>query len=516
MACNRPNVIPFDKGTVEYGLYEKLQALVANRNPEDKPRILIYTDIEQDYDDLLAVIFLAEMHRMGAIELAGCIANHNPAEKRAKFLRTVLRLLGLSKVPVAVGSDGTNLAKHTRDHYYGLKNETFENQIWNKADFEEGAALVNRLVDPKRPLTVLLISSLQDIGEYFTNHGHDQGAFLRKNFRKFVSQGGYEVETKDGSIVLNPLMDMTNNQFNESKTRSYLRDLVQFKLPSDAWSRECAKAARLQASFMESLFELGPIGAHLKWLWMRQEFKFFWDPYNWLYAPHLHVKWYLRTRLGLTENELIFKELEESRPSLDKVAPYVKVIAYDCCAAIGAVGDDFMKKMGVMGELKGYNLETHKHRVFGKKSDDLGGIEAEGLVKVMETFLFGGLKHAHQITKDDPRLKELQEDHVYCTGDPSKPSKSYSLGVFKDKILPLMKELTDHQGKAEKFREDAKKLLLAAEHEEKEIKRKELKKKLVPLLQVESEDDVPNRDTFVIPYEELYQEAMQKIKAADR
>ena len=160
----------------------KLAKLVAGRKPEDKPRIVVFTDIEQDYDDLLAVIFLAEMHRMGAVELAGFVANHRPAKERAKFLRTVLRLLNLPDVEVAVGTQGVkddDPLKDAPNFYYELKNTTFEKAPWNKMknpnDSREqidqplpsGQELMQTLVGPKRPpLTVLLISTLQDIGEF--------------------------------------------------------------------------------------------------------------------------------------------------------------------------------------------------------------------------------------------------------------------------------------------------------------------------------------------------------------
>ena len=178
--------IPFRPDEEFHKYYVKLAKLVAGRKPEDKPRIVVFTDIEQDYDDLLAVIFLAEMHRMGAVELAGFVANHRPANERAKFLRTVLRLLNLPDVEVAVGTPGVkddDPLKDAPNFYYELKNTTFENASWNKKKnpkiakqlidqpLPSGQELMRTLVDPKRPpLTVLLISTLQDIGEFCTSN----------------------------------------------------------------------------------------------------------------------------------------------------------------------------------------------------------------------------------------------------------------------------------------------------------------------------------------------------------
>ncbi len=191
-SSSRP-AIPFRPNEEFHKYYVKLAKLVAGRKPEDKPRIVVFTDIEQDYDDLLAVIFLAEMHRMGAVELAGFVANHRPAEKRAKFLRTVLHLLNLPDVDVAVGSRGVSDPKKDPSEtttapanvsaqpppdpptfYYELKNTTFES--WKPEDprkqaFKSGKELMESLVGSGRPpLTVLLISTLQDIGEFCTSN----------------------------------------------------------------------------------------------------------------------------------------------------------------------------------------------------------------------------------------------------------------------------------------------------------------------------------------------------------
>jgi hypothetical protein len=209
--------IPFRKDDKEYyPFYERLQQVVAARanTPRATPRIVVITDIEQDYDDLLAIIFLAEMHRMGAVELAGFIANHEPALKRAMFLRTVLHLLQLPNIPVAVGTSGAeDPAKHVSDSYYSLRNETFEKAPWNAEPFYRGDKLIEQLADPSRPLTMLLISSLQDMGEFFTKHEKNP-EFITQTFSKFVSQGGYEVDRdRQGNPVLTPTKKMMNNDF---------------------------------------------------------------------------------------------------------------------------------------------------------------------------------------------------------------------------------------------------------------------------------------------------------------
>lgn len=408
--------IPFAEGTEEYGYYERLQHVVRSRLPGMKPRVLVITDIEQDYDDLLAIIFLSEMHRMGAIELAGCIANHHPADRRAKFLRTTLDCLNLQHVPVAIGTKGaSDIVAHAPDLYYGLKNRRFHDYAERKHTPPlSGEELIDFLVDqsgkvqtpggtPTQKLTVLLISSLQDISEAFERWKSVSGApFPTDKFDKFISQGGYKLEGNN----LWPEMGMTNNKFHRQAAKNYTRTLQGCKLKSDAWSREAAKAARLDGSFFQELFQLGPIGAHLEWMWLRQEFKFYYDPLNDPYMPQLDVGWYLNTRLNLSRKSDLFQQLAKSMPPFQEVVPLIRVIAYDCCAAVGAVGEDFMKAFHVLDPSvkqqapldetlseheRLFNDNKTIHRVFGRTQDDMGGINADQLASVMEVFILGGL-----------------------------------------------------------------------------------------------------------------------------
>ncbi|KAK3311073.1 uncharacterized protein B0T15DRAFT_385450 [Chaetomium strumarium] len=471
--------IPFSKDDWQYSFYKKLENVVAKRKRRETPRIIVITDIEQDYDDLLAIIFLAEMHRMGAVELAGFIANHEPADRRAKFLRTVLHLLQLPNVPVAVGTVGTDdRAKHVHDHFYALKNETFENASWNKKGFKSGKDLIEELADPRRPLTMLLISSLQDMAEFFTARyketGHEATSkYLQQRFTKFVSQGGYKIAPNRVDLI--PVKGMMNNDYNFPKAENYCNGLVSFNLRSDAWSREAAKAARLEGSFMQRLFKYGPIGAHLRWSWLRQEFKFFWDPMNWPFMPHLKVDWYLNTRLGLEKNSPKFNHLKEKSETLglgfEEVAEDVKVIAYDCCAAVGVVGDDFMREFGVLE-----NRNVGQHRIFGESSDDLGGINPKKLSEVMQAFLLGGLKSTYDAANQMGGFQTLKHN----------PKASpYNARDFLSKILPLMKKMEEYKNRNE------------------EGKARQIESKLRDIV-----GKVPTRDD--IPYEQLYQEVVQR------
>ncbi|KAK1827479.1 hypothetical protein QBC39DRAFT_266931 [Podospora conica] len=439
------NKIPKDTTPADREYYEKLIPVLRARKPSDRPRILIITDIEQDYDDLMAIIFLSEMHRLGVVELAGFIANHQQTLRRARFLRTIVYLLNLGHLEVAMGTTGvdrnmdeTQYARLTGSAYYELKNETFDKMPWNDKPHVPGRK-PNR--QGKEPLTVLLISSMQDIGEYFKSH-EGEVDFFQKHFKKFVSQGGYtHVNHPDGTCTLDPVMNMNNNLVHKPAAKIYTDCLVKYNLPSDAWSREAAKAARLEGKTLGNLSDHGPIGTHLSWLYRRQEFKFYWDPYHAPFMPHLNQGWYATTRLCLDPKSPEYARFTNPPiPRYQDVEPYSKVIAYDGCAAMGAVGDDVMEAMGIMraDAVPAYN--QHRHRIFGRGRDDegnedptdIGGIDGRALADTFQVFFYGALRATKDFAAQliDPRKVEHKKEDS---------NTMIPLKVFKQQIPHILK-----------------------------------------------------------------------------
>lgn len=352
------NKIPYERGTEEYKAYEALIPFLGNPQP-----LLVITDIEQDLDDLLAVLILSHMHYLGIVNLVGLVANHKPSLKRAKFLRTVLHLQDIPEVPVAVGTDGTGGKENRERFWHELRNQTFELQPWNHVGFLDGYELIDRLAqqadENKVKLTVLCISSLQDISEFFDKQ---DGAALQKRFATFVSQGGYEIRGKS----LLPDMKAMNNIFHQDAAKNYTDCLTSLGLRSDAWTKEVAIAAALDRSVLDKL--PGPLGHHIRWVSKRQEFKYGWDAIHKPFLPHLNKEWFFSTRKAGT------------------------FPAYDACAAMGALGDGVLRSLGILNGLPSTNTYSHRHRVFGASRDDLGGIDAAKLKFSIQVFLEGSLR----------------------------------------------------------------------------------------------------------------------------
>ncbi|KFA80413.1 hypothetical protein S40288_11742, partial [Stachybotrys chartarum IBT 40288] len=382
--------IPFECGTEEYKLYEKLiPVILALGNSLD---IFIITDIEQDRDDLLAVLILLHMHYLGLINIVGVIANHGPSEKRSKLLRTITYLLSCFDIPVAAGTDGTGGKEKRKLKWHELQNRTFEHQDWNKDNKERpsGYDLLDeafKKVDAQK-LTVLCLSSLQDISEYLDKQDDE---FIQNRLAKLVSQGGYEFH--DGSIV--PDMGAMNNKFHPEAAKSVTDRLNKLGIPSDAWGRHVALAAPLARTFLEDL--PGPVGHHLRCVSSRQDFVFGWDARHKPFMPHLDEKWLFRG-LGMDPDSEKSKQMMEQRIPIRKLMQLGTFPAYDACAAIGALGDDVLQCLGILSTTSEMP-DSQLHRMFGQDRNDLGGVDAAKLKTAIETFIKGSLLATYELAE---------------------------------------------------------------------------------------------------------------------
>jgi inosine-uridine nucleoside N-ribohydrolase len=410
--------IPFQRGTEEYKLYEKL--IPALGNPRN---LLVITDIEQDRDDLLAVLILVHMHHLGIVNLVGFIANHRPSEKRAKLLRTILHLQGLPDMPVAAGTDGTS-GREKRDlFWHELRNQTFEHQDWNKdkkqlCGYNLIESAFKQVGDQK--LAVLCLSSLQDLSEYF-NKQDDQ--FIRKGLATVVSQGGYEIQ--EG--LIKPDLTAMNNRFNPEAAESITNRLNELNISSDAWGKEVAVAAAVDRTFLKGL--RGPVGDHLRWVSDHQDFKFWWDAFNKPFMPHLNGDWFKKICLGIEVDSEEFRGMRNQPLSFQKAMQFGTFPAYDACAAMGALGDHVLQCLGILSmPLDVSNSQTH--RMFGKSRDDLGGINAANLKSAMEAFIKGSLRATQELAE-----KMIPSDSIHY----STPSYNVTWEIFQQQMPHLQK-----------------------------------------------------------------------------
>jgi hypothetical protein len=201
-------------------VYEKLIQIAEARKDNTKlltPHIITITDLAKDYDDLMAMMCLKELHRLGLVHLEGFVANLIPAEKRALFGRGALDSLGLDNTPCAIGTAGDLRRTHNEQSHEFKNAQAFMAPDAYKPHLQEGQDFLkqafSKAVHEKRKLTFLGISSLMDI----ENFAEAEGDLLQKGLGNVVLQGGYRVI--NGNLTADPAA--ANNAFDMQSANAF-------------------------------------------------------------------------------------------------------------------------------------------------------------------------------------------------------------------------------------------------------------------------------------------------------
>ncbi|CZT09299.1 uncharacterized protein RAG0_14097 [Rhynchosporium agropyri] len=363
------------KLTQEEGLfYEGLIQVLETRELQSKkdgidrrPHIVTITDLAKDYDDLMAMICLKELDRLGIIKIEGFVANLMPADRRALFGRGALDSLGRKDIPVARGTVGD--AKRQLNNYLHEFDNTERFIADAKTELEDGQDLLARIFTERSretKITVLTISSLMDIAQF----SKDQTNLLRSGLANVVLQGGYRME--GDKLVPDPAA--ANNRFDLEGAEIFHKFMQDNEIPSTAWTKVAANATPIYSSLFEFLLNTGhPLGLYLHAVQTSQELNFYErccsdKPF----APHMTQDWAVTTKSTWFAAG---HEPDEPYPMGEAMLPFfTKVIGYDALAVVGASGEDVLQHFGIVKPLKKRLDVNHPlHRLIGvPKSDGKG------------------------------------------------------------------------------------------------------------------------------------------------
>ena len=220
-------------------LLEMLQSglsLEAKSALEQKARVVMITDIGQDLDDEMTVVLLRALTDRGIVECKGSVATLAPARARARLLRGTFDELGLTSIPVAIGTDG-GFTKHTA---------TFEKTsssyiAGDDASFSTlpGLELLMQLYSAAAPLSIdlLIIASLKDAAEFMRAHER----LFRDKTHTVTIMGGVMPFDDDENTLLTP-DTAHNNQFCADSSSYVYRRCQELKVPMIIVSRHAAYA----------------------------------------------------------------------------------------------------------------------------------------------------------------------------------------------------------------------------------------------------------------------------------
>src|SRR6478735_2430151 len=177
-------------------------------------------DSDMDFDDTVALAYLARAHHQGRIELRAVTVTNNGAGfpgKGALHARCLLRRFGLEGVRVAEGSDvGTNaFPPFVRSLIDTIISDTLADCPLTPEPSTQSAAelIASEIRSTRRPLTILATGPVSNLSAAF--EGLDQRV-LSANLNGVFSMGG-AVHVPGGLLVPDP-------NFDESQEVNYWAD----------------------------------------------------------------------------------------------------------------------------------------------------------------------------------------------------------------------------------------------------------------------------------------------------
>lgn len=346
--------------TPEYRfVYDTILDVVEGRSEQDKVRLVVITDLAKDFDDLLALIILKEFHRMGAIELLGVVANLNPAKRRALLGRGALDRLGLTGVPIAIGTKGEH-ANHEVLDYEFSGSEKFIAKDDPLKELPQGQDLLfdifTQAKEGNYKVTFLGLSSLMDIAQFTEK----KPELVKAALGRVVLQGGYSVV--NGKLEAD--ITATNNHF-AFKEAQYFHQFVQANnIPSQCFTKVATFATPIYQTLLKQMESTGvDIGKYLRAVQLGQDLHF-WKcasgPIEGRFRPFMDESWFLK-------NKTTWYERHPGEPGPPDITPWLdKVTAYDCLAAFGAAGEDILAALGVLKPLVTRTDAIHDlHQIVG-------------------------------------------------------------------------------------------------------------------------------------------------------
>lgn len=375
-----PNGFTREEGQV----YETLLKIVDQRaklagdGKQRIPHIAVVTDLAKDYDDLLAMMCLKELHRLGVVFVEGFVANLMPPDRRALFGRGALDSMGYPNIPVGIGTIGDpNRTLEAHTHEFD-NTEEFMPALEKKKDLKDGQTLLKMIfedaLEKGHKITVLTISSLMDMAKFSEEHEK----LLEKGIENVVLQGGYRII--NGKLTAD--FAAQNNKFDEQGADTFHAFMQRHDIKSTAWTKVAATAVPLYNDLFEFLDQSGhPLGPYLRKVQVQQDLNFYERACSdHPYAPYMTQDWYVQTKSTWFAAG---HEPDEPYPMGKDMIPYfTKVVAYDALAAVGSAGDDVLEEFGLVKPIrKRKDVDDKTHKLVGipavRESESQPGLPQE-------------------------------------------------------------------------------------------------------------------------------------------
>lgn len=223
-------------------------------------------DPGKDLDDELSFITYAGLEDLGYVKLLGVVANLEPALERAKLAKGTFVQLGMSYVPVGIGTDcfkgGENL-KHETDAPYA----TTEDELYGCGN----AMMIDLLSNSTEKVTIVCNSGLTDIVRLITSRPD----LVISKVQELVIMGGVKCNKDDNGVSLATVAgpdkvqylvpdDAANNAFDWAAAQYVYQWAQEHKVPLVVIMRWAPYACQFPFAHYDSLAQTGSaVGANL-------------------------------------------------------------------------------------------------------------------------------------------------------------------------------------------------------------------------------------------------------------
>ena len=208
----------------------------------------------------MTMVLMRALADTGIVDCKGAIATLAPSRARARLVRGTFDELGLTSVPVAIGTDGgftryQATFEETASSYIALDDDGFSNQ--------SGFDLLVQLYTSAAPLSLelLCIASMKDAAEFVRSHAE---LFKEKTRSVTIMGGVMPFNDEAGEKFLVP-DTAHNNQFCVESSDYFYRRLQELKVPMIVVSRHAAYVCPMPRSIYDDMANTGhPIARRLR------------------------------------------------------------------------------------------------------------------------------------------------------------------------------------------------------------------------------------------------------------
>jgi len=240
--------------------------------------VVLISDPGQDLDDEMMFIMACHLNHLDLLNIRGVVANLHPSFARARLARGTFDMLGLPHVPVAIGTDGGDVAgKHSSKQFESAA-ESYILREEEAKGLECGQDLLKRLYQEAEDLEyvdVLLGSGDNSIPTgrkaakggltmVITSSMKDSAIFVRENPELFASKtrevvvmGGVKPVTLDDSTIPSFVEcepdTAHNNMFDQEASAYFYSQCQKMKITLTVVSRHSAYAAKVPRTVYDDL-----------------------------------------------------------------------------------------------------------------------------------------------------------------------------------------------------------------------------------------------------------------------